>query len=143
MSNEYKVGKIVYLMSAKNFSIIPALIVEEVVRKTIENIDISYMIQLAGNKKIINLKDVTQEIFTDIESIRSFMYENTRKSVDKMVELALNKEKECFSNESSNNINITETYVQKNEKDVIIDTVRQNELQVTNNNIEGKWKFYF
>jgi hypothetical protein len=138
MSNEYKVGKIVYLMSAKNFSIIPALIVEEVVRKTIENIDISYMIQLAGNKKIINLKDVTQEIFTDIESIRSFMYENTRKSVDKMVELALNKEKECFSNESSNNINITETYVQKNEKDVIIDTVRQNELQVTNNNIEGK-----
>jgi hypothetical protein len=138
MSNEYKVGKIVYLMSSKNFSIIPALIVEEVVRKTIESIDISYMIQLAGNKKIINLKDVTQEIFTDIESIRSFMYENTRKSVDKMVELALNKEKECFSNESSNNINITETYVQKNEKDVIIDTVRQNELQVTNNNTEEK-----
>lgn len=142
MGNEYKVGNIVYLMSEKNFSIVPALIVEEVVRKTISNVDISYIIQLAGNKNKIDLSKVKEDIFTNIEEVREFMYENTKKSVDRMIDLAIQKEKVSFVDRNID-VSITESHVQKKENDVIINTVRQNDLQVTTNNIEEKWKYYF
>lgn len=137
MGNEYKVGNIVYLMSEKNFSIVPALIVEEVVRKTISNVDISYIIQLAGNKNKIDLSKVKEDIFTNIEEVREFMYENTKKSVDRMIDLAIQKEKVSFVDRNID-VSITESHVQKKENDVIINTVRQNDLQVTTNNIEEK-----
>ena len=144
MSKEYEVGKLVYLMCAKNFSIVPALIVEEVVRKTLDRVDISYLINKAGSKDAVDLSDVKQDVFTDIEAVRQFMYENTRKSVDRMVEVALQKEKEHFSDYNSTNIDIevNDKHVQNEKNDVIINTVKQNNLQTTNN-IEEKWKFYF
>ena len=144
MSKEYEVGKLVYLMCAKNFSIVPALIVEEVVRKTLDRVDISYMINKAGSKDVIDLGEVKQDVFTDIEAVRQFMYENTRKSVDRMVEVALQKEKEHFSDYNSTNIDIevSDKHVQNEKNDVIINTVKQNNLQETNN-IEEKWKYYF
>jgi hypothetical protein len=140
MSKEYEVGKLVYLMCAKNFSIVPALIVEEVVRKTLDSVDISYMINKAGSKEVVNLDDVKQDIFVNIEDVRRFMYENTRKSVDKMVDSALQKEKEYFSDYNTNSIDIdvTNKHVQNKNNDVIINTVKQDTLPVTNNNIEEK-----
>jgi hypothetical protein len=140
MSKEYEVGKLVYLMCAKNFSIVPALIVEEVVRKTLDSVDISYMINKAGSKEVVNLDDVKQDIFVNIEDVRRFMYENTRKSVDKMVDSALQKEKEYFSDYNTNSIDIdvTNKHVQNKNNDVIINTVKQDALPVTNNNIEEK-----
>jgi len=139
MSKEYKVGKLVYLMCEKKFSIVPALIVEEVVRKTLDNVDVSYMINQAGSKDVISLSDVQQDIFTDIEEVRNFMYENTKRSVDRMVDLALQKEREYFSdyNAPSIDIDVTDKPVQNKNKDVIINTVKQNNLPVTNN-IEEK-----
>ena len=133
MSKEYEVGKLVYLMCVKSFSIVPALIVEEVVRKTLDKVDISYMIKKAGDKDVINLDDVQQDVFTNIETVREFMYENTKKSVDKMVEVALQKEKEHFSdyNTASIEIDVTDKHVQNENKDVIINTVRQNNSSVT------------
>tara|TARA_B100000287_G_C20077041_1_gene560819 strand:- start:51 stop:470 length:420 start_codon:yes stop_codon:yes gene_type:complete len=135
MSKEYEVGKLVYLMCAKNFSIVPALIVEEVVRKTLDKVDISYMINKAGSKEVVDLSEVKQDVFTDIEAVRQFMYENTRKSVDRMVEVALQKEKEHFSDYNTTNIDIdvANKHVQNNNNDVIINTVKQDNLQVTNN----------
>jgi hypothetical protein len=140
MSKEYEVGKLVYLMCAKNFSIVPALIVEEVVRKTLDSVDISYMINKAGSKEVVNLDDVKQDIFVNIEDVRRFMYENTRKSVDRMVDSALQKEKEYFSDYNTNSIDIdvTNKHVQNKNNDVIINTVKQDTLPVTNNNIEEK-----
>ena len=71
MSKEYEVGKLVYLMCEKKFSIVPALIVEEVVRKTLDNVDVSYMISKAGSKDVVNLSEVQQDVFTNIEEVLS------------------------------------------------------------------------
>ncbi len=119
----------------KIFSIVPALIVEEVVRKTLDKVDVSYIINKAGSKEVIDLSEVKQDVFTDIELVRQFMYKNTRKSVDRMVEVALQKEKEHFSDYKTTNIDIevTDKHVQNDNNDVIINTVKQDNLPVTNN----------
>ena len=151
---EYSVGQVIYLLNPKSLTIIPALIVEEVVRKTISKQTRQYVVDLPGengNSKIY-IEDIQEVIFSDVKKLREHMLENTRKSIEQLINNALEK-KDIFFGTSSTAVSIdvvlkeekketlidnknAKKHVQKNVKDVIMNS---------NNNLtkEAKWKLFF
>lgn len=149
---KYSVGQIVYLLGNKSFSILPALIVEEVTRKTIEEQTKQYILELPGeNKKRVVLDNVNERVFNDIGELRQHMIENTKQSIEKLIDNAMEK-KELFFGRSNIDLQSevasekvkqkimtdTKKHVQKDVKDVIMNS-KDNKTK----NKEGKWKKYY
>lgn len=86
---EYSVGQVLYCLNEKNFKIIPVQVIEEVVRTTINGKTKTYIIKFPDkNESTADIADVTSKIFTTKDRIRSYMMENTKKTIDKMLEAA-------------------------------------------------------
>ena len=86
----YEVGQVIYLLSQKSLNIVPALIVEEVTRKTVDNSTTEYVVEMPNEKGTrAKLSSVTSIIFNDISELREHMLENTRKSVEELISNAI------------------------------------------------------
>jgi hypothetical protein len=133
---QYTVGQIIYLLGNKSLTILPALIVEEVTRKTIEEQTKQYVLELPGeNKKRVVLDSINERIFNDIGELRSHMIENTKQSIEKLIDNAMEK-KELFFGKSNIDLQSasksekvkkkimtdTEKHVQKDVKDIIMNS---------------------
>ena len=86
----FNTGQVVYLLIADEMKIIPAQIVEVVVRHRFnEDTSISYNAILPGkNQKIVNLSEIDATIYTDVNELRRLMLENASHSIDKMLKRA-------------------------------------------------------
>ena len=136
MNNKYEVGQVIYLLGRKDLKIVPALIVEEVIRKTVNETTSQFLVKLADNKEtVLDMEKVSQDIFSDIDKLKEHMIENTRISVEKLVDKALEQKELAFGpgqaieettdvNEENNSSD--EKLVQNEEEDVIINNVEQN-----------------
>jgi hypothetical protein len=125
---KFEVGEVVYLLNQKSLNIIPGMIVEEIVRKTMDESITEFMIELPDNKKTrAKMSDISSLIFNDIPELRNHMIENTKQSIEKMIQSAIEIQNIKFSN-SSEEKNIDkeileekEKIVQKDKKDDIIE----------------------
>ena len=149
---KYNVGQVVYLLNQKSLTIIPALIVEEVIRKTIEEESKQYILEFPGedNKRVV-LDKVSARIFNDTDTLRDYMIENTRQNIEKLIVGALEKRDLFYgSNDNksqSSNIDKNDDKkiensdikrVQKDVKEVIMNS-KDNKTKTK----EGKWKKYY
>ena len=145
----YEVGQVVYLLSEKSLNIVPALIVEEIVRKTMNESVTEYKVELPDEKRTrANKSSISSMIFNDTSKLKEFMLENTRKSVEKLIDNAIQVRNLAFNDdlisedinesieiENSNNLKV----VQNNDKSVIINSNETNNTDTK----EEKWKYYF
>lgn len=126
MKNNYEVGQVVYLLRQKTLKIIPAVVVEEIVRKTLIGSSTQYVIKYPDDEKGL-LNEVSEDVFCDIDSLRAFMLENTRKSVDQLINNALKLKAESFEN-MRESVSVEdeslhgEEHVQNDIKDVIMNS---------------------
>ena len=136
----YEVGSIVYLLNKETLKIIPSVIKEEITKKTIDDIDIHYVLELP-DKSSIEMSDIKEKVFKDIESLREFMLDNTRKSVERLIKNAVEVENAVFRirDNSLDTIKIDEKRVQNDIKSVIMN----NEETNNTNSKEEKWEYYF
>ena len=132
----YEVGQVVYLLSEKSLNIVPALIVEEIVRKTMNESVTEYKVELPDEKRTrANISSISSMIFNDTSKLKEFMLENTRKSVEKLIDNAIQVRNLAFNDdlisedinesieiENSNNLKV----VQNNDKSVIINSNETN-----------------
>lgn len=87
----YEVGQVVYLLSQKSLNIIPALIVEEVTRKTVSDSTTEYVIEMPDEKGTrAKLSTVNSMIFSDLSMLRNHMLDNAKNSVEKLINGAIN-----------------------------------------------------
>ena len=145
----YEVGQVVYLLSEKSLNIIPALIVEEIVRKTMKESITEYRVELPDKKRTrANLSDISSMIFNDTVKLKEFMLENTRKSVEKIINDAVQVRNLAFSDgliseeideneEKENSVDLK--VVQNDVKSVIINSDKINNTETE----EEKWDYYF
>jgi hypothetical protein len=86
----FKTGQVIYLLIADEMKIIPAQIVEVVVRhRHNEDTSTSYNAILPGKtRKIVNLSDIDASVYTDVNELRRLMLENASNSIDKMLKRA-------------------------------------------------------
>jgi hypothetical protein len=125
--SSYEVGSIVYLLNKETLKIIPSVIKEEITKKTIDDIDIHYVLELP-DKSLIEMSDIKEKVFKDIESLREFMLDNTRKSVERLIKNAVEVENAVFRIGDNNldTIKIDEKRVQNDIKSVIMNSEETN-----------------
>ncbi len=123
----YEVGSIVYLLNKDSLKIIPSVIKEEITKKTVSKVETHYVLELA-DKSCIEMNNIKEEVFKDVDSLREFMLENTRKSVERLIKNAIDVERAAFQS-SVNNINsvvIDDIHVQNDIKSVIMNNEETN-----------------
>jgi|7_EtaG_2_1085326.scaffolds.fasta_scaffold90078_2 hypothetical protein len=87
---DYKVGQILFLTANQSLRIVPAQVVEEVIRTTIAGKEKTYMIQFPNEEKTIqDIRKVKGSIFTTRREVRNFMINNATIAIDKMIQNAL------------------------------------------------------
>ena len=139
---EYEVGQIIYLLSPKSLKVLPSLIVEEITRKTVEETQTQFVLQMPDEKKTrVTIDEVKARIFSDIESLRVFMINNATHTIDQLIKNAV-REKEINFGQDGLEISLDESvdvHVQKSEEGVIIN----NEEDKNTQTLEEEWKKYY
>jgi len=94
---KFNVGQILYLLPKKNIKIIPSQVVEEIVKRKISGEEVTYMVMLPDeDRSIIDITKLDVDVFTDASSIRTHMVENAIKSIDDMLDTAVEISKKIF-----------------------------------------------
>lgn len=95
----YEVGDIVYIISNKQRQVIPAKIVEQVTRRTLNGEQISYKIQLPGDPsqtRIVDLSGVDGSVHSSIDEVRDLLYKHAISAIDNVIDTAVNMRDASF-----------------------------------------------
>ena len=93
MSNR-TVGQILFVMKADDSILVPILVVEELVRKTLSGQETTYIAEAltqGGSRKRFTLSDDQFQIFDDIESARRHLAHNATIAINMLCENAIKK----------------------------------------------------
>lgn len=97
MSSEYKVGQILYVISAKKAALIPVRVIERRISETVNGSVVRHIIASPNPKKPnIMLESIKGFVFDDIEKARNIMMRNAKNSIDKMIQDSLLLAKRAF-----------------------------------------------
>ena len=90
----YDVGQVLFIVITSKQQVIPVQVCEQVIKKTLEGEEISYYVRTPSDKTV-NLSDVGNHVYQDIEEVRSVMLRNVKTVIDKVttnaVDIARNK----------------------------------------------------
>ena len=126
---KYTVGQIIYLLSDKSLKVIPAQIVEEVVRNTMDGKQTSYTIAMPNkDRTCVDLNSISAKIFTDPHILESFMIENAKKSIRGLMNEALRIQEIFVTTEEPNIIG----------KSVLSEKLSQTVQDKENKNVQTK-----
>ena len=92
-----KVGQIIYLLSSKDIKVYPALVVEEIKRRTIEEEIISHIVLLPdkdGTQMI--LENISAEVFIDLASLEKKMIQTAKEKISAILGNAKAVESKAF-----------------------------------------------
>tara|TARA_B100000214_G_scaffold373973_1_gene355533 strand:+ start:426 stop:866 length:441 start_codon:yes stop_codon:yes gene_type:complete len=68
------VGQIIYILSRKEMRVFPVIVVEEICRKTLDEMITSYVVRLPNKEKSEMLLDeIDAEVFTSVQSVEEKM----------------------------------------------------------------------
>ena len=89
----YKVGQTLYLLSKKEVKIFPALVIEEIRRRTIDKEMISYIIRLPNkdNSEVL-LEEIKADVFTSLADVESQMVKNAHEQIKIFLKMAKDME---------------------------------------------------
>lgn len=101
----YTVGQIVYLLSRKDVKVFPALVIEEIKRKTIESEIISYVVRLPDKSMSeVLLEEISADVYVSLEDLKESMMKNAKVQIERLLEKA-EKTSDVFAPEKTDNDN--------------------------------------
>ena len=69
-----EVGQIIYILSRKDRKVYPAIVIEEICRKTLEEEAVSYVIRLPDKSKTqVKLEEIDADYFVSVEDVEKEM----------------------------------------------------------------------
>jgi len=98
----FQVGQVLYVVSQKKQQVFPVRIVEQVVRKSLDNETISYQVEIPGKEsnKRIELSKLGPHVYDDLNEIRRTLIKNASDKIDEIVTMAGNVASEIFGEKS-------------------------------------------
>lgn len=99
----YEVGQIVFLLIRNDLKIIPARVVEQVVRKRLnEDTDTSYIVELPNrDRSTVNINELDADVFTDIDQLKKHMVDNALETINNLLANAKNHATKAFADPSA------------------------------------------
>jgi len=83
---KYTVGQVIFLLLRKDKKVIPVKIVEQIVRRTLDEEVVSYNVVFPDKKSTVSpLGDLNAEVFTDVDDLRDKMIERATGMIDEIV----------------------------------------------------------
>ena len=83
--NSYEVGQVLFLIMSNKFSIVPAQVIEQIVRTTLEGTKTVYTVKIPGLEETLELDSFEGSVFKDIDAVRIYMIENAQKSIEGLI----------------------------------------------------------
>ena len=97
MSEEfYKVGQVIYAIIEEKHMIIPVKVIEQIVIKNLDGEQTDYKVMLPNKKSQKVSIDKFNLLFNDLDEVSEYLVENAKKSIDKMIESAIEVEDKYF-----------------------------------------------
>ena len=84
---DVNVGQVVFVLNAKNRSLLPAQVNEVVVSKKVEGETIQHILMLQNGKKLI-LEKLTTPWFTELSSAKDYLLSEAEKMIDMVIDEA-------------------------------------------------------
>ena len=84
----YDVGQIIYVVSSKKMQVIPFVVSEEVIRKTLSGSEVTYLVKRDNTSQDYKLSDLQGDIFADIEEVRRTLVGNATNAITKICDTA-------------------------------------------------------
>jgi hypothetical protein len=94
--NKKEVGQILYILSQSDMNLIPVIVVEEMIRRTLDGEETTYAVEAMGRngaKKRFNLSNESMKVFDDVEHARSFLVNNATDAINALCAEASSKGK--------------------------------------------------
>jgi hypothetical protein len=82
-----EVGSIIYLLNPSSHSLIPALVIEEIISRTINGTECRHIVD-PGNGRNLKLEDTGNPYFLNLDSARAFLLEAATRIVDAAISRA-------------------------------------------------------
>lgn len=114
----YRVGQVLYVVLAKQTTVYPMQIVEEITKKTLEGSVTDYVLQAGNKDEKIHLKDIQGEVFETPEQTKRVLVERVTKQIERLIEQAVKKSQEWYP--------VVPTTVQVQQSDPVVDLPKMN-----------------
>jgi len=82
----YKVGQVIYLIHPQKLAVIPAQIVEQIIKRTVLGEETVYNLQPPGDVDQVTLSSFEGEVFENLGSVREYLLVNAQKHIEAVIE---------------------------------------------------------
>ncbi len=82
----YKVGQVLYLIHPQKLAVIPAQVVEQIIKRTVRGEEIVYNLQPPGNRDPVTLSSFDGEVFENLGSVREYLLGNAQRHIESVIE---------------------------------------------------------
>jgi hypothetical protein len=87
----YDVGQVVYVVSSQKMQVLPFVISEEVVRKTLAGQDVTYLVKRDKTNKTYNLAEIQGDVYVNIDDVRNSLIINATNAIEKICDQSCRK----------------------------------------------------
>jgi hypothetical protein len=82
----YKVGQVIYLIHPQKLAVVPAQIVEQIIKRTVSGEETVYNLQPPGDVSQVTLSSFDGEVFENLGSVREYLLTNAQKHIEAVIE---------------------------------------------------------
>jgi hypothetical protein len=106
-----QMGRIIYIVSNKDQKIIPAVVQEEILHRTMQGETLSYKVAVGPKDKlqIVDLSKIDGEVYTSLDEVRQGMAQIFQNFVNKMCDAASERAKQWYNVNDGDNVNAIST----------------------------------
>ena len=87
----YDVGQVIYIVSSKKMQVMPLVIAEEVIRKTLSGQAVTYLVKRDKTSKTYDLSALQGIVYETISDVKEALVENATVAISKICEEAQKK----------------------------------------------------
>lgn len=100
--NSFSIGQVVYILSNKGQSIVPALVIEEAIIQTLSGKKVSWKFAIGApgpKQKVLNSNEIDGEVYVSLEEVKSLLTSRLSKFIDGLLTQAKKYEETWYGSE--------------------------------------------
>jgi hypothetical protein len=100
----YAVGQTLYVVMVDKLKIVPVIVAEEVVRKTLKGEEVTYLVCHKANSDPTDLSRLKGDVYEDLEEVKTLLIENVTRNITSMCDQVDDRSKELKANLSGGSL---------------------------------------
>ena len=94
----YSVGQTLYVVMVDKLKIVPVIVAEEVVRKTLQGEEVTYLVCHKEASDPIDLSRLKGDVYEDLEKVKTLLVDNVTRNITNMCDQVDSRSKELKQN---------------------------------------------